>query len=72
MDVNDYVQELRSRAVGMVLAGMSHKDVAHTLNVCERSIRRWYRVHKSGATLQTKREIWKTTEIPSGSKNYYF
>ena len=59
MKVDEYGQELRFRDLGMVLAGMSHKDVAHTLNVCERSIRRWYRVHKSGATLETKERSGK-------------
>ena len=68
MDVNDYGQELRSRAVGMVLAGMSHKDLAHTLNVCERSIRRWYRVHKSGATLQTKERSGRPPKFPRVAK----
>ena len=68
MDVNDYGQELRSRADGMVLAGMSHKDVAHTLNVCERSIKRWYRVHKSGATLEIKEKSGRP-KFPRVAKN---
>ena len=59
MNVNDHGQELRSRAVCMVLACISHKDVAHTLNVCERSIRRLYRVHNSGAKLETEERSGK-------------
>ena len=62
MDVNDYGQELRSRA------GMSHKDVAHTLNVCERSIKRWYRVHKSGATLEIKEISGRPPKFPRVAK----
>ena len=54
MDVNDHGLELRSRAIGMVTVGMSQKEVASTLNVSERSIRRWYKAHKSVDTLETK------------------
>ena len=54
MDVNDHRLKLRSRAFGMVTAGMSQKEVASTLNVSERSIRRWYKAHKFGETLETK------------------
>ena len=54
MDVNDHGLELRSQAIGMVVAGMTQKEVAQTINVSERSIRRWYSIHNSGKTLETK------------------
>ena len=54
MDVNDHGLELRSQAIGMVVAGMTQKEVAQTFNVSERSIRRWYSIHNSGKTLETK------------------
>ena len=54
MDVNDHGLELRSRAIGMVTVEMSQKEVARSLNVNERSNRRWYKAHKSGETLETK------------------
>ena len=54
MDVNDHGLELRSQAIGMVVTGMTQKEVAQTLNVSECSIRRWYSIHNSGKTLETK------------------
>ena len=42
-------------AIGMVLSGMTHTEVAQIHNIGERSIRRcWYSRHNSGNTLETE------------------
>ena len=68
MDVNDHGYGLRSRAIGMILAGTSHKKVAQILGVSERSIGRWYRVHKSGGTLETKRRSGRPPKFQRAAK----
>ena len=52
----------------MILAGKSHKKVAQILGVSERSIRRWYRVHKSGGTLETKRRSGRPPKFQRAAK----
>ena len=53
MDVNDHGNELRSRAIGMLRAGLTMKKVSERLNVSLRSVQRWSHRYKLGQTLGT-------------------
>ena len=53
MDVNDHGNELRSRTIGMLRAGLTMKKVSERQNVSLRSVQRWSHRDKLGQTLGT-------------------
>ncbi|KAI6661742.1 Transposase-like [Oopsacas minuta] len=54
MDVRDHGILLRSRAMGMLDAGLTQKKVAQDLNVSISSVKRWSSLYKKGSSLVTK------------------
>ncbi|KAI6653154.1 Transposable element Tcb1 transposase [Oopsacas minuta] len=54
MNVRDHGIAVRSKAIGMLEAGVSLKDVALRLGVGLRSIKRWWAAAKCGHSLETK------------------
>ena len=53
MDVNDHGNELSSRDIGMLRAGLTMKKVSERLNVSLRSVQRWSHRDKLEQTLGT-------------------
>ena len=54
MNVPDFGNGVRSQAIGMIAGGLMQKEVALRLEVRERSVRRWWHNHKTGASMETK------------------
>ena len=54
MNVGDHGIAVRSRAIGMLKAGLTQKKVALDLGVGLRSVRRWWAANKQGSTMATK------------------
>ena len=54
MDVKNHGLAVRSRAIGMIQAGMTQKEVATELHVSLRSIERWWKADKLGKSQETK------------------
>ena len=54
MNVGDHGIAVRSKAIGMLEAGVSQKDVALRLGAGLRSIKRWWAAAKCGQSLETK------------------
>ena len=44
--VKEYLDDIRNRAVGMILGGMSQTNVSRGLNVNLRTIQRWWGLKK--------------------------
>ena len=53
MDVNDHGIEVRSKAIGMLKAGLTMKIVAEKLDVSLRSVQRWSRRDILGKSMET-------------------
>ena len=53
-------EEVRGRAVGMLEAGMSRKEVANSVGVSVRTIQRWWKQYASTGALLKR----KSTERP--------
>ena len=54
MNVGDHGIAVRSKAIGMLEAGVTQKDVALRLGAGLRSIKRWWAAAKHGQSLETK------------------
>ena len=52
--VTEYTIDVRNRAIGMILAGMSQTMVSHALKINLRTIQRWWALSKSGKSLSNK------------------
>lgn len=50
----EYDIEVRSKAVGMLMAGKAQKEVAEELGVNIRTLKRWWALHKAGKSLGNK------------------
>ena len=51
MDVKSNPSEIRNRAVGMLLVGITQKKVAKDVGVSIRTIKRWWLKHSKGEAL---------------------
>ena len=54
MNVGDHRIAVRSKAIGLLEAGVQQRDVALRLSVGLRSIKRWWAASKRGQSLETK------------------
>ena len=52
--VTEYTIDVRNRAIGMILAGMSQTKVSHALKINLRTIQRWWALSKKGKSLSNK------------------
>ena len=63
MNVQDYGTSLRSKAIGMLIAGETTRNVALTLNVNIRSVQRWGRSDKLGLSMESKPKSGRPPKI---------
>ena len=68
MNVSDYGLAMRSKAIGMVEAGIPKKEVAKRLGVGYRSVRRWSLSINLGISLETKKRSGRPPILDRVSK----
>ena len=68
MNVSDYGLAMRSKAIGMVEAGIPKKEVAKRLGVGYRSVRRWSLSNNLGISLETKKRSGRPPILDRVSK----
>ena len=65
MNVGDHGIAVRSKAIGLLEAGVQQRDVALRLSVGLRSIKRWWAASKRGQSLD-KGKVWPSENSQSG------
>ena len=71
MDVNDHGNELRSRVIGMLRAGLTMKKVSERINVSLRSVQIWSHRDKLGQTLGTLARSGRPKSSPESQKSSF-
>jgi len=68
MKVCELPLEVRAKAVGMVEAGKSQREVARILGVHPASVNRWWKRHKAGESLQSKARSGRPKVLSTSAK----
>ena len=68
MNARYHCLEIRSQAIGMIITGMTQKDVATKLGVSLRSIERWWRKHKLGKSRKTEIHPGRKSSVQKAAK----
>ena len=66
--VKEYPNDIRNRAVGMILGGMSQTDVSRHLDINLRTIQRWFALCKKSKSLKNKPGRGRKTAFSKSSK----